>query len=148
MIQKDVLRAQYTILPNSKNSGNLSWKTEYESEKLVIGSCIVYQNSNFHPHYHDVTEIYKIIDGYGKVFIKSIGIDSIATWKDVEPGDIIIIPPYTFHSVITNSKIELTYIFDKGPFNTIKYYGWQPSITNSSAPRMELNQIIKSKAKL
>ena len=39
--------SKYVILDNNKNSGNLLWKTDYESDKLTIGTCTVMSNSNF-----------------------------------------------------------------------------------------------------
>jgi len=114
----------YVILPNSQDKGNISWWTEYESSKLTIGSCIVLPESEFKPHYHEITEIYKITSGSGKMYIKPYTSSEKGIWKNVYFGDVIIIPPYTIHCCQTTSKIALTYIFDKGPFNTIKYFGW------------------------
>lgn len=118
--------SKYVILDNNKNSGNLLWKTDYESDKLTIGTCTVMSNSNFSPHWHETTEIYRIIDGNGRIYIKKPGQKSI--WKDVKPNDLIIIEPYTIHCCDTNSKITIEYIFDKGPFNTVKYFGLKSNL--------------------
>ena len=82
---------------------------------LVIGECKIENNIFPDIHYHpDHMEVYIIKDGIGEIYIKD-------KWIPTKSGDIHIIPPYTLHGLKTNSKIHMYYIFNSGPFETIKY---------------------------
>jgi len=105
-----------TILPNDGNKDGLIYKTLYNKE-VVIGNCTVFPNAHFELHYHDMTEIYMIIEGVGEVFNNN-------KWNPVKKGDIIIFPAKTIHCCRTDRPegIKLIYMFSKGPFESIKYY--------------------------
>ena len=102
-------------LPHKSVSKFSSWKTLFENDNIVIGHCKLYKGCKCMPHYHDIFEIYIITNGKG-IMLKN------SDWFYVKKGDVITINPGEKHCCETNSMIEITYIFNQGPFKNIKYY--------------------------
>ena len=73
------------------------------------------KNNFLTPHHHDHNEIYIITRGIGYVY-------KIDKWIAVKKDDIFLFKSGELHCAKTDDELEFIYVFDKGPFNTIKYY--------------------------
>ena len=104
-----------SILESSGNKIGIVYSTICDRKDLIIGECTITYEKKDVIHYHDVPEIYIILEGDGEVLFKG-------EWVSAKKGDMFNIPEKTRHSARTTGMMKILYIFDKGPFNTIKYY--------------------------
>jgi len=104
-----------SFLPKSLNIPELHYETIYETNNTVVGKCTIFKGNKFTIHYHNISEIYIILDGNGEVFNKG-------KWEKTKKGDIFNFPPYTQHCARTSTMLKILYIFNNGPFNQVKYF--------------------------
>ena len=105
-------------LPNNLKNNDIEYTTLIDTPTLVIGTCNVYNNkSMLKAHHHELNEYYIITSGTGYVYKND-------KWIPAKKDDVFEFTAGEKHlcEPDTEEGLSFIYVFQKGPFNGIKYY--------------------------
>ncbi|NER29282.1 MAG: cupin domain-containing protein [Symploca sp. SIO1C4] len=121
IVESDTLNWETWLPEQQTDRGNVFWKTIISSDRtvsqdLTLGLAVIPPGEALHPHQHDQSEVYYILEGTGVMFL---GKNEHA----VKTGTAIYMPGNALHSLKnTGSKpLQFLYVFAADSFADITY---------------------------